>query len=151
MRAVPASEADIPGWLELAAEVEELFQAPMSTDPAFAEMLRRKIREGTAFVVRADDEPPGGVVIGAALWRSSRREVGWFAVARASRRIGVGRTLLEHPLAMAGAGSVSVVTFGEDVPDAQAARRFYERFGFRNAGPAPDTPPGWSRDLYVRG
>jgi ribosomal protein S18 acetylase RimI-like enzyme len=79
-----ATEADIPEWLELAAEVGELFGADMANDPAFRETLKRNIGRGTALCVKIDERLAGGM-----LYRAG--SINWLAVRRAFRRRGVGR------------------------------------------------------------
>jgi len=62
MRVDIATEADIPGWLDLAAEVEPLF-GPLVHDPIFNRALLKNIRRGTAFCIRENDGPPGSPYI----------------------------------------------------------------------------------------
>src|SRR5215210_4005487 len=95
MRALRADEADIPGWLDLAAEVEDVFGSPMSADPTFERILERHVADGTGFVVRESPATPGAAVIGAAMWLPQRRRIGWLAVAERYRRTGVGSCLLD--------------------------------------------------------
>lgn len=109
MRAVVAQHADIAGWLALAAEVEDMFESPMSTDADFARILRRNIDEGTAYVVHDSGADPK--VIGAAIWRPGLRRIAWLAVAEDHRRSGVGASLLSAIFEAAGPGSIVVETF----------------------------------------
>ncbi len=150
MGPVVAVPEDAAAWLALSAEVEALFGEPMSTDPSFARFLLRNIERTTAFVVREDDGPPGTPLMGAVTWSPGRRQIGWLAVAPRWRGMGVGVSLVEYVLARAGPGPVAVVTFSADVTEGAAARRLYERLGFRCVGPAPGFAAGSSRDLFVR-
>ena len=125
-----ARERDVPAWLALASEVEELFEAPMSTDPLFAATLLKNIRRGTALVVRERDEA-GAALKGAALWSHESREIGWLAVAQAWRGRGVGTMLVEAIVSAAGAGPLRVVTFAPDSLEKERARRFYRKLGFQ--------------------
>jgi len=128
-----AERADLPGWLDLAAEVEPLF-GPMVGDPAFAGALERNIDRGTAFCVRAGDGPPGAPLLGGMLFSPTRAphyEIGWLAVAACARRRGVGRALVERAQALTPPEArLSVVTFGAAQPGAVPARAFYCRLGF---------------------
>jgi hypothetical protein len=108
-----ASESDIPGWLALASEVDELFGAPMSTDPLFEALVLKNIRRGTALVVRERHEPATGM-IGAALWSPASRRIGWLVVARAWLGRGIGTMLVDAIAAAAGEGPLQVVTFAPD-------------------------------------
>jgi hypothetical protein len=53
---VLAQPADIPAWLDLARQVEPLFEQ-MVDDPAFHRALHKNIARGTAFCIREADEP----------------------------------------------------------------------------------------------
>ena len=150
MRACRAELTDIPGWLVLAAEVEELFESRMSIDPAFERILQRHVDRGTAWVVREADGPAGGAIIGAAIWRPGPREIAWLAVAERHRRTGVGSCLLRAMFEVAGSGPVSVVSFRSDAPGGRPARLFYEAAGFRRAGPATDETAPSPREVFVR-
>jgi GNAT superfamily N-acetyltransferase len=150
MRAVRAELMDVPGWLALAAQVEELFESRMSVDPDFLKILERHVRQGTALVVREEASPAGGAVIGAAIWRPEPRRIAWLAVAEQHRRSGVGSCLLRAIFDVAGPGPISVVSFGSDVPAGRQARLFYEAAGFRRVGPANDEPVSGPRDLFLR-
>lgn len=144
MQVVPASLDDIPAWLALAAEVEPLF-GPMVDDPGFHDALRRAMAGGRAFCVREGDGPPGSRLVGGLLMGSDSGapEIGWLAVSQRWQRGGVGRALVEHMLSgLDSPAEISVVTFADGVPGGEAARRFYEGFGFRAAGQGPVNPAG---------
>ena len=57
-----ATEGDIPAWLELAAEVGDLFGVDMAGDPEFHRTLKCNIARGTAFCVRVDNELAGAML-----------------------------------------------------------------------------------------
>ncbi len=133
MRVEKASIDDIPSWLSLAAEVEPLF-GPMVDDPGFHKALWGAIECGGAFCVREADGPPGTALMGAIMFSGSGSsyKIGWLAVAKRSRRNGVGRRLMELVLALAvPPATITVNTFREEEQEGQPARRFYESFGFR--------------------
>ena len=79
-----ATEGDIPAWLELAAEVGDLFGVDMAGDPEFHRTLKCNIARGTAFCVRVDNE-----LAGAMLFR--RGWINWLAVRKRFRHRGAGR------------------------------------------------------------
>jgi ribosomal protein S18 acetylase RimI-like enzyme len=135
---------DIPAWLELAAEVGDLFGADMASDPGFRGTLQRNIGRGAALCVRIDGHLAGGM-----LFREST--INWLAVGRAYRRGGIGRALVGYALEV-GSARVRVTTFGADHPhpEAGAARHLYRAMGF---APSPEPPElasdGTSREVLV--
>jgi GNAT superfamily N-acetyltransferase len=139
----PGEPADLPSWLELVREVEYLF-GPM---PEFAQHAERGMARGTALVV-AD----GSVVHGAALLSRDDQphRINWLAVRAASRRTGVGGTLMDAILNRWPSGDISVVTFGTDIPAGLPARHYYQQYGFQNMGATEPGPNAGSRDRYVR-
>jgi len=54
---VAATSEDVPGWLELAAEVEQLF-GPMVDDPEFHRALARSISRTTGSVPGSTTDRP---------------------------------------------------------------------------------------------
>lgn len=128
---VPATPEDIPGWLDLAREVEDLFGAPMASDPGFRAALEKNIQRGTAFCVRECWGPPGTPLAGGMLWSPARNAIGWLSVAERYRRRGIGSALIEHLIDVARAPVITVETFADDVIGGEPARVFYERHGFR--------------------
>jgi GNAT superfamily N-acetyltransferase len=94
-----ATPEDVPAWLGLAAEVEELFGAPMAQDAGLRAALVRNLDRGSAFCVRVADGPPGVQLIGALLWRGHHPpayQITWMSLAATHRRQGVGGALVEH-------------------------------------------------------
>ena len=147
-----ATEADIPGWLKLAAEVEFLF-GPMISDPGFHDYLRKNIARSTAFCVREDDGSPGRPLIGGLGFSSkpSLYRIGWLSVAEQRRRNGIGQCLLEHVFGLVKPPAELVVTtFGDDIAAGRPARQFYACMGFHAAEQAPAGPDGGSRQLFRR-
>ena len=145
-----ARERDMPGFLDLAGQVEHWF-GPMVDDPGFRTAVGRHIRRATALVAVPADEadPLGGLLFGA---RPPAYKVNWLVVSERARGQGVGRALMAEAMRrfMTGPGVVEVVTFGADHPGAVAsgARAFYERLGFTPAEPAEPGPEGGSRQVF---
>lgn len=148
-----ACEEDVQRWLELAAEVEELF-GPMVGAPGFHRALGKNLDRRSAYCVREGDGPPGSPLAGAIMFSPSPPEykIGWLAVAGRWRRRGVGRLLVEHVLAqVVPPASVRVITFSEGEPEGLPARFFYESMGFRPAGVQPTSGPrGGPAQIYLR-
>lgn len=145
-----ATDADIPAWLALAAEVEHMF-GPMVNSSDFLNALSNNIKRGSAFCVRAGDTSPGEPLLGGLLFSAKppQYRIGWLAVAEGCRRQGVGSLLVAHALSLVEPpAEVTVTTFGEDNPAGHPARRLYERFGFEPAELASNGPEDGTRQLF---
>jgi GNAT superfamily N-acetyltransferase len=146
---------DVRGWLDLAAEVEWFF-GDMLGSAGFYRALLHNIERGTAFCVREGGGPPGAPLLGGLLFSPARPDrpeyrIGWLSVAERSRRLGVGTALVRRVFELVvPPATLSVITFGEDIEPGRAARRFYERLGFRAAEAAPNGPEGGSRQVFRR-
>lgn len=144
-----AREQDVPGFLGLAAQVEQWF-GPMVEEPGFHGILDKQIRRATALVAVAS-EPVllGGLFFSA---KETVHHIRWLVVAEQARGTGVGRALVSEALRrfVPGPGIVEVVTFGPDHPgaDASGARAFYERLGFVPGEAVEPGPEGGSRQVY---
>jgi GNAT superfamily N-acetyltransferase len=153
MHDVLAQIADIPAWLDLAAEVESLF-GPMVSDPGFHVALERNILRKTAFCIREQNGLPGVPLKGALLFSATHAphyKIGWLAVAQRWRRQGVAQVLVEHCFRLIQPpAELSVVTFGADNRAGRPARQFYERMGFQPAEVAPHGPEGGTRQVFRR-
>jgi GNAT superfamily N-acetyltransferase len=153
MQVVLAQPADIPPWIELAAEVEDLF-GPMVADPAFHSALERAIQRQTAFCIRERAGTPGAPLAGALLFSATRApdyRIGWLAAAQRWRRRGVAQALVAHCFGLIQPpAELSVITFGEDNLAGRPARRFYEHMGFLASEAAPNGPEGGARQVYRR-
>jgi len=139
-------------WLILTAEVEPLF-GPMVNDPSFHRALHKNIERGTAFCVREANGPPGAPLLGGLLFspKPPIYTIGWLTVAQLHRRHGIGQRLIEHVVGLIDIPAELVVTtFGENNPEGEPARRFYEKMGFYAAEPAPNGPEGSSRQVFRR-
>jgi ribosomal protein S18 acetylase RimI-like enzyme len=154
-----AGDQDFPGFLALAAEVEQWF-GPMVAEPGFHDAVRGHIRRGAALVAAGTDaartDAAGADVLGGLLFGGAAPvyRVHWLVVSEQARGQGVGQALMAEAerrfVRGQGAGCVEVVTFGVDHPGAAAggARVFYERLGFRPAEDAPPGPEGGSRQVF---
>ena len=153
MQVTLAQPADIPAWLDLAAEVEFLF-GPMVNDRAFHEALERSIQRQTAFCIREQDDVPSTPLMGALLFSATHAphyKISWLAVSRRWRRRGIGRALVAHCIALIQPPAVlSLITFGPDNEAGVPARQFYESMGFHAAESAPNGPEGGTRQIYRR-
>jgi GNAT superfamily N-acetyltransferase len=145
LRVQLATDADIQEWLQLAAEVSDLFGAEMANDPGFQSMLQRNVARSTALCVRVDGRLAGGMLL-------RERRINWLGVRKDFRRQGVGRALVAHAVSASDA-DVFVVTFGEEHahPDAAGARELFTAMGFEVSGAAPErAPDGTPRLIMVR-
>jgi ribosomal protein S18 acetylase RimI-like enzyme len=153
MRVVLAQSADLPAWLDLAAEVEPLF-GPMVADPGFHAALERNIQRQTAFCLREQNGAPGAPLMGGLLFSATHApqyKIGWLAVAERWRRQGVAQALVEHCFRLIlPPAELSVITFGEDNVAGRPARHFYERMGFQAVEAAPNGPEGGTRQVFRR-
>ncbi|WP_339320023.1 GNAT family N-acetyltransferase [Paenibacillus sp. FSL R10-2734] len=133
MNVVNATMEDIRGWLELAAEVESLF-GPMVDDPNFTLALEKNIIRQSAFCIRENNGSAGSRLLGGVLFSSSNApnyKIGWLSVSKQERNKGVATALLNHIIqSIETPSEILVTTFGEDHPEGQPARRFYQKFGF---------------------
>ncbi|MFJ9850047.1 GNAT family N-acetyltransferase [Streptomyces sp. NPDC101150] len=149
----PAREADVPGILALAAQVEHRF-GPLTEDPGFRAAIDRHLCRSTALLATAPGRPHplGGLLFSAK--EDATYHVRWLVVAEDARGRGVGRALMTDAVRrfVRGPGTIEAVTFGADHPGAVVggARAFYERLGFTPAEPADPGPEGGSRQVFRR-
>lgn len=146
-----AREHDFPGFLGLAAQVEQWF-GPMVEEPGFHDAVREHIADSMALVVPSSGpDLLGGLLFGA---EAPAYHVHWLVVSRRARGTGVGRALMADAMRrwVRGPGHIEVVTFGADHPGAEVsgARVFYERLGFTPAEAAAPGPEGGSRQVFRR-
>ena len=146
---VLATPEDIPAWLDLSAEVEELF-GPLVLNPSFRNALERNIARGTALCRRLEDGAPGAPLLGALLYSPHPPvyEIGWLAVSAPYRRCGVASSLVNHMLAQViSPAEVLVTTFCPGEPGGEPALRFYSSFGFYPYKPVRKALDGISRQI----
>ncbi|MEK8131347.1 GNAT family N-acetyltransferase [Paenibacillus filicis] len=152
MNVVSATKDDLNGWLELAAEVEYLF-GPMVSDPTFIRAIEKNMNYSSAFCIRENDGAPGACLLGGILFSSvgaPSYKIGWLVVSSRARNKGIASELLKHVLKCVNVpAEISVITFGDDIPDGQPARRLYQKFGFEPQDePIPNGPEGGSRQKF---
>jgi GNAT superfamily N-acetyltransferase len=152
MNVVNATKDDLKGWLELASEVEYLF-GPMLGEPKFIQALEKNINQHSAFCVRENDGFPGSRLLGGVMFSSSNApsyKIGWLSVSSQARNKGVATAMFKHILTLVeGPAEISVITFGDDIPDGRPARRFYEKLGFNPLEQLiPNGPEGGSRQKF---
>jgi ribosomal protein S18 acetylase RimI-like enzyme len=147
---VAATSEDVPGWLELAAEVEQLF-GPMVDDPEFHRALARSISRTTALCARVDDGPPGAQLAGALIFspHHPRCVIRWLAVRASWRGQGCGTALVREAFRRFATYpcTIEVDTFGAGHPG-EGARHFYEHLGFVAGRVLPPGPEGGPRQLF---
>lgn len=146
---IKATESDILPWLNLVKQVEHLF-GPM-IDRGFDKAIRSNINRGSAFCVRSGMAP--NILAGGLLFdyrNPPHYELSWMAVETTLQRKGIGQLLLRYAIAKTiPPCTVKVITFGPDHPGGEAARRFYESFGFRPGPRLSPGPDGGSRQAYA--
>ena len=121
----------IPAWIELAREVEPLFEGRMADEEDFHEFIRRKIAQRDAFIVR--DRANYNELMGLIAVSHHNNTISWFAVFEKYRRNGVGSMLLAHAIEdLDHTREISVTTFREENKEGLPARRLYQKFGFRD-------------------
>jgi GNAT superfamily N-acetyltransferase len=146
---IEATESDILPWLNLAKQVEPLFGPMINQD--FDRVLRRNISRGSAFCVRSGMTP--NILAGGLLFdyrNPPHYKLSWMAVETTLQRKGIGQLLLERAIAKTiPPCTIEVITFGPDHPGGEAARRFYEAFGFRPGMKCNPGPDGGDRQAFV--
>ncbi|OPH51866.1 hypothetical protein BC351_34185 [Paenibacillus ferrarius] len=77
---------------------------------------------------------PGSRLLGGVLFSSADApsyKIGWLAVSSRARNKGIATELLRHILKLVDIpAEVSVITFGDEIPNGRPARKLYQKFGF---------------------
>ena len=121
----------IPQWIELAREVEPIFQGSMADNEDFKSFMKNKIEKREAIV--AIDENNSNELMGLITISHNKNSISWFAVFEIYRNQGVGSVLLEYGLnELNDKKEISVITFDENYIKGFASRRIYEKFGFED-------------------
>lgn len=81
----------IPQWLELAKEMESIFQAPMAKDKNFLDFIRSKIKKKEVFMALDRMNPDN--IMGIIAFSKSKNCISWFGVFEKYRRRGIGTRL----------------------------------------------------------
>ncbi|SCY61475.1 GNAT family N-acetyltransferase [Desulfoluna spongiiphila] len=134
--------SDLEAWIALAREVEPLF-GPMAGDASFRAALKQAIQDEHAFCLRQEPDAPHKPLAGGIVISPDTNEIAWLAVSAASRGKGIGTALLGEALAhLTPQEAIVVQTFDGSVPEGQAARSLYARFGFVDLKHGGDNPAG---------
>jgi len=122
----------IPAWVQLAREVEPLFEGRMTEDKDFHEFMRRKITQREAFII-ARDKSHSNELLGLIAVSHKNNAISWLAVFEKYRRKGIGSVLLAHAIKDLDQNrEIIVTTFREDNKEGLPARLLYQKFGFRD-------------------
>lgn len=124
-----ATEDVIPEWLELAREVEPVFQGSMVENEEFHTFMRSKIDKSEVIIARDSDHQ--GLLMGLITISHKNSRISWFAVFEKYRGMGVGSKLLEYAInELDSKNEILVTTFREEYEVGKPARHVYQKFGF---------------------
>lgn len=120
-----------PEWLEIAQEVESIFQGSMVDNEEFHTFMRRKMEKNEVIIAR--DTENSNKLMGLIAISYKNNTISWFAVFKKYRGIGLGSILLEYAITeLNNKNEIFVTTFREDYEDGKPARRLYQKFGFED-------------------
>ena len=121
----------MPSLINLAREVEPLFEARLADDRGFQEFIAKKILQHEALVVC--EESNLSSLMGLIAFSHNNNAISWFAVFEQYRGRGIGTELLSQALnELDSKREVSVITFRENNKAGNPARRLYQKFGFKD-------------------
>lgn len=125
-------------WLDLAREVEPLF-GEMVENEDFKRGIKDCISNASAFcAVNNNDGVEGIIAINKVC-----NEVSWLAVRERCRGKGYGNQLLEAAIgSLDNSKPIFVQTFSPGVEAGDAARKLYQRFGFKDMKDGGKNPAG---------
>jgi ribosomal protein S18 acetylase RimI-like enzyme len=128
-----AAEDIIPEWLELAKELEPLFESPMAGEKSFDDFMITKISRQEAYIIKDGSTKK---LLGLITISHEENHISWLGVFHKYRKSGVGTALLRYALEeLDDMREVAVTTFREDNLPGIPARRLYQKFGFIDADP----------------
>jgi len=131
-------EQDIPKWLELAKEVEDLF-GEMAGLAEFEAAINECIANSTALCVIHSNHDVAGIVA----INKDKNEIEWLAVKKGYRGNGYGYKLLEAAIELLDKTMpIFVQTFSSHVESEQPARKLYLNFGFKDYKDGGKNPAG---------
>lgn len=120
---------DMNRWLELAAEVEAVFQGSMINSQEFYNYMEAKIKKKEALM--ATDRNNDNALLGIIGFSRTSNSITWFAVFEKYRNKGVGEKLLACALnQLDRAKEITVTTFRDGYELGAPARGVYHKFGF---------------------
>ena len=119
----------IPQWLDLAEELESIFQGSMVNDEEFHKFMKKKIEEKEVFM--ALDRMNNLAVMGIIAFSNQKSSISWFGVFEKYQKKRAGSKLLESAInQLDPKKEVDVITFRGDDPNGLPAIRIYQKFGF---------------------
>lgn len=131
-RVRPLKEEDLPAFLELARETEELFGADTGSRE-FQDAMYQAVSQEQAFGIDTEDEKVAGAIV----LDQRAGEIAWLAVRKALHGRGLGQSLLNTAVEqMQEHERILVQTFADGEAGGAAARALYQKngFGFCRAG-----------------
>ncbi|MBC8080729.1 MAG: GNAT family N-acetyltransferase [Gorillibacterium sp.] len=122
---------DVRNWLELAADVAEVFRAPdMANDREFHEYMQAKINKYEAFMAVDYVSNRCMGIIG---FSKNDNRITWFGVFEKHRNKGVGSKLLKCALnQLDWKKEITVETYSDDYMPGVPAKHVYRKFGFED-------------------
>lgn len=132
------ADQDFNTWLELAREVEPLF-GEMVGNEDFKKGIKECISNYSAFcVVNTNNDIEGIIAI-----NKPENEISWLAVREKSRGKGYGQQLIKTAIdSLDNNNPIFVQTFSANEKAGEAARKVYERFGFKDYKDGEKNPAG---------
>lgn len=141
---------DMPGWLLLAMEAEPLF-GPMAESPDFFDGLRQVLLDGTAFCIRDEESRENCGLCGGIIISKENNSIVWFVVGEKFRNKGMGKKLMTEAMKhLNHSKPITVNTFEDSFQDGLAARKLYQKFGFRDSGKGEANPAGIPTVIMTR-
>ena len=136
---------DMQAVLGLASQVESLF-GPMVGVADFEKGLEDCLKTGRVLGCKVQND-----VCGAAIVDRDGNELCWFVVDSGKRGLGIGARMLEKVIVELDPGrEMTVQTFAPGVPEGEAARRLYMKYGFADRRGGGLNPAGIPTVIMVR-
>lgn len=136
---------DMQAVLGLASQVESLF-GPMVGVADFEKGLKDCLKTGRVLGCKVQND-----VCGAAIVDRDGNELCWFVVDSGKRGLGIGARMLEKVIVELDPGrEMTVQTFAPGVPEGEAARRLYMKYGFADREDGGLNPAGIRTVIMVR-
>lgn len=136
---------DMQDVLRLASQVEDLF-GPMVGVADFEKGLEYCLKTNRVLGYKAQNE-----LCGAAIVDRDGNELCWFVVDSRKRGLGIGARILEKVICeLDSAREMTVQTFAPGVPEGEAARRLYMKYGFADREDGGLNPAGIPTVIMAR-